>query len=68
MGVLAFFQHTDGGVGNAAVGMSAPFQIEYGRSRVGIRKHIGRGLVDRTGARAVFAIHGLTGVQAERIK
>ena len=60
-----FLQHRRRRVGNPGVDVAGALEVEQRRGVIGILKHIGRGLVDRDGARTRHGIGMLAGVQAQ---
>ena len=61
-------QHRRGRVGNARVDVAGAFQVEQPGGVIGIVEHVGRGLVDRDGARAGDRIGMLPGMQAQGLE
>ena len=64
----ALLEHRDGGIGDARIDVPGALQVEQPGGVLDVVEHVGRGLVDRHGARARRRIGLLAGVQRERIE
>ena len=64
----ALLQHGHGRVGDARIDVPGALQVEQAGRVLGVVEHVGRGLVDRHGARAGGRIGPLAGMQRERVE
>ena len=64
----ALLEHRHRRVADPRIEMPRALHIEQRRGGVGIREHVGRGLVDRRGARAVFGVRALPRMKRQGVE